>query len=276
MEQPELAGSRNTSERLGDVEALVEVAAGKHGIVAFTGAGISTESGIPDYRGPNGVWATQTPPTLGDFRTNPETRRLYWLNRFELYPALEATLPNDGHRALARLQQAGLLSDVITQNIDGLHQAAGTDPEHVLELHGTARQVSCLNCGRGWDGSLIHRRQVEGDMVPVCEVCGGPLRASTVLFGEPLPAGAIETGIAIAKSADLMIAVGSSLIVQPAAKLPLVAKRNGAVLAIVNLSETPLDRLADVIVRAPSGETLKRLAGALLSTRPIEADSQGA
>lgn len=243
-----------------DLDRLFDIAANKRNIVAFTGAGISTESGIPDYRGPNGVWATQNPPTLGDFRSNPETRRAYWETRFDRYPVLASTLPNEGHFALTRLRQAGLLSYVITQNIDGLHQDAGIEPDRVLELHGTAREVKCLTCGRRWDAKIIHQRQVDGEMIPDCDVCGGPLRASTVLFGQPLPQGSIESALDIARRCDLMLAVGSSLIVQPAAKIPLVAKRAGAALVIINLSETPLDDVADLVVRGPSGEVLKWLA----------------
>jgi NAD-dependent deacetylase len=149
---------------------------------------------------------------------------------------------------------------VITQNIDGLHQDAGIEPDRVIELHGTARQVKCLDCGRRWEAGVIQQRQIEGELVPECQVCGGPLRAATVLFGEALPEGAIERSLEIAKHCDLMLAVGSSLIVQPAAKIPLVAKRSGAALAIVNLSETPLDPIADVVVRGPSGIVLKTLA----------------
>ncbi|CAN5632882.1 NAD-dependent protein deacetylase [soil metagenome] len=247
-----------------DLDRLFEITASKRDIVAFTGAGISTESGIPDYRGPNGVWATQKPPTLGDFRSNPETRREYWENRFERYPVLASTRPNEGHIALTRLRKAGLLSYVITQNIDGLHQDAGIEPDRVLELHGTAREVKCLDCDRRWDAESIHQRQADGDMAPGCEVCGGPLRAATVLFGEPLPNGAIESGMEISRQCDLMLAVGSSLIVQPAAKIPLVAKRAGAALAILNLSETPLDAVADLVVRGPAGIILKTLAHRLV------------
>jgi NAD-dependent deacetylase len=250
--------------RIAGIKQLFEISRGKRVIVAFTGAGISTESGIPDYRGPNGGWATQTPPTLGDFRTNLQTRRDYWEQRFERYPELASRHPNAGHFALTRLHEAGLLSHVITQNIDGLHQDAGIEPDRVLELHGTAREVECLNCGRRWSAEVIQQRQIDGEMVPECQVCGGPLRAATVLFGQPLPEGAIESALALARSCDLMLSVGSSLVVQPAAKIPLVAKRSGATLAIINLSETPLDQVADVIARGPSGKILQALADHLI------------
>jgi NAD-dependent deacetylase len=251
------------------VEDLISLTREKKRIVSFTGAGISTESGIPDYRGPNGVWAAGNPPQLGDFLTNPETRRAYWESRYARFPELVARRPNRGHDAIARMVRHGLVLTVITQNIDGLHQDAGTPPDRVIELHGAAREVKCLRCGRRWDGAAIYQRQLEGEMVPDCAVCGGPLRAATVLFGEPLPEGALATGMAAARACDLMLVVGSSLVVQPAAKLPLIARRAGAALAIVNLSETPLDRQADIVVREPAGTTLQQLADALL---PAEAD----
>jgi NAD-dependent deacetylase len=253
-------GNTGSDAEVAGLDLLLDIARRKQAIVAFTGAGISTESGIPDYRGPNGVWATRSPPALGDFRTNPETRRAYWEGRFERYPALAASLPNEGHHALSRLRRAGLLTHVITQNIDGLHQDSGIESDRVIELHGTARQVNCLDCGRRWEADVIQQRQVDGEMVPECRVCGGPLRAATVLFGEALPEGAIERSLEIARSCDLMLAIGSSLIVQPAAKIPLVASRSGAALAIVNLSETPLDPIAGVVVRGPSGIVLTALA----------------
>ncbi|CAN5551970.1 NAD-dependent protein deacetylase [soil metagenome] len=246
------------------LQALIELAADKRAIVAFTGAGISTESGIPDYRGPNGVWATQNPPTIGDFLTNPDSRRLYWESRLERFPKLIATQPNQGHLALTRLYEAGLLTHVITQNIDGLHQRAGLPSDHVIELHGSALEVQCLNCGSKWDGVTIHTRQLGGEVVPHCESCGGFLRASTVLFGESLPVGVMAKSREIARSADLLIVIGSSLVVQPAARIPLIARQSGAMLGIVNLEETPLDRFADVVVRGRAGTSLNELARARL------------
>jgi NAD-dependent deacetylase len=254
---------RGTSER-DSVETLVAMAQGNTRIVAFTGAGISTESGIPDYRGPNGVWATQKPPTIGDFRTNLETRRDYWLSRLERYPRLARTEPNAGHSALVRLHESGVLEAIVTQNIDGLHQRAGMPDDRVIELHGNALRVKCLECERQWDATAIHDRQVAGELVPDCEICGGPLRAATVLFGEALPEGALDRALALATACDLILVVGSSLVVQPAAKVPLVAKRKGAALAIVTLEPTPLDNLADVVVNEPAGATLSSLAAALV------------
>ena len=245
------------------VAALIELARPARAISAFTGAGISTESGIPDYRGPGGVWERNAPPTLSDFRENPDTRRQYWEERRERYPALRDTEPNAGHLALARLQSAGRLSHVITQNIDGLHQKAGSDPERTIELHGTAHRVRCLDCDASWPADQIQAR-LELEPLPSCEVCGGMLRAATVLFGQAMPEDALRRAFAVARSSDLMLVVGSSLVVQPAARVPEIAVASGARLAIVNNEPTPLDSLADVVVRSSAGAVLSALVDALL------------
>jgi NAD-dependent deacetylase len=245
------------------VAALIAMARTARVISAFTGAGISTESGIPDYRGPGGVWERNAPPTLSDFRQNPDTRRQYWAERSERYPVLRDTQPNAGHLALARLQSAGRLSFVITQNIDGLHQKAGSDPERTIELHGTAHRVRCLDCGASWPADQIQTR-LEVERLPTCEICGGMIRAATVLFGQALPEDALRRAFAVTRSSDLMLVVGSSLVVQPAASLPQIAVANGARLAIINNEPTPLDSLADVVVRSSAGAVLSALADALL------------
>jgi NAD-dependent deacetylase len=245
------------------VDALIALAKPARRIVAFTGAGISTESGIPDYRGPGGVWERNAPPTLDDFRANPATRHHYWAERRERYQALRDTRPNAGHLALVRLQQHGRLLQVITQNIDGLHQKAGTDPARTIELHGTAHRVRCLDCGAAWPAEEIQAR-LEAETVPVCVNCGGMLRAATVLFGEGLPEIPLRDALAAARDCDLMLVIGSSLVVQPAARIPEIATAYGARLAIVNNEPTPLDALADVVVRASAGAALSRLADALL------------
>jgi NAD-dependent deacetylase len=245
------------------VAALVEMARRARVISAFTGAGISTESGIPDYRGPGGVWERNAPPTLSDFRENPDTRQRYWLERRERYPALRDSEPNAGHLALAQLQSSGRLSYIITQNIDGLHQKAGSDPERIIELHGTAHWVRCLDCGASWPADQIQTR-LENEPLPDCEVCGGMIRAATVLFGQAMPEDALRRAFAVARSSDLMLVVGSSLVVQPAARLPQIAVANGAQLAIVNNEPTPLDSLANVVVRSSAGAVLSTLVDALL------------
>jgi NAD-dependent deacetylase len=247
------------------VEKLIALARGRHRIVAFTGAGISTDSGIPDYRGPGGVWEQRRPPTVGDFLENAETRRAYWRRRRHDYPLLAARQPNAGHLALAALERAGSLLAVITQNIDGLHQKAGNAPERVLELHGTSHLIRCTNCGRTWSGMEIARRLEAGEVEPACVVCGGILRSATVLFGEPLPKEALDRSVAAARNCDLMLVVGSSLVVNPAARLPLVAKQSGAALAIVNRTPTALDDTADVHVLGEAASTLRALSDALLA-----------
>ena len=255
---PDIIGRRDPM-----IGALIELARPATAITAFTGAGISTESGIPDYRGPGGVWERNAPPTLSDFRENPETRRRYWEERRERYPMLRDTQPNAGHHALARLQRAGRLMYVITQNIDGLHQKAGSDPARTIELHGTAHRVRCLDCGASWPAEAIQAR-LAIEALPACEVCGGMLRAATVLFGEALPQTALRRAFVAAQSSDLMLVVGSSLVVQPAARVPEIAVSAGARLVIINNEPTPLDDLADVLVRESAGAVLRALADALL------------
>ena len=246
-----------------EVAALIDIVRSAEHLVALTGAGISTESGIPDYRGPGGVWERNAPPTLSGFRESAEMRRRYWEERRERYQALRETEPNAGHISLARLQASGRLSELITQNIDGLHQKAGSDPERTVELHGSAHRVRCLDCATTWDAQRIQTR-LEWEPLPACEVCGGMLRAATVLFGEAMPELPLRRAFAAAKRCDTMLVVGSSLVVQPAARLPEVAVASGARLAIVNNEPTPLDGLATVIVRAGAGAVLQAVADAVL------------
>ena len=249
----------------GHATTLIDLAEPARRIVALTGAGISTESGIPDYRGPGGVWETGRPPTLGDFRENAATRRAYWDGRRDRYPTMATAVPNAGHAALVALERAGRLLAIVTQNIDGLHQKAGSDPARVIELHGTTHTIRCLDCGRTQPAAAVQRRLIAGERDPACSVCGGPLRAATILFGEPLPAAALRGALEVTLSSDLLFVVGSSLVVNPAARLPLLAKRAGARLAILNRTPTPLDAEADVVVRAEAGSTLAALAAALLA-----------
>lgn len=256
-------------ERLGVVDPagafarLVDAVRGKDRIVALTGAGISTESGIPDYRGPQGVWTTGKLPRLDDFATNPETRRTYWLNWRERYPAFLLVQPNEGHRALVRLERAGLLRAVITQNIDGLHIAAGQDPDRVLELHGTRRLVRCLANGHVWAADEIYERIRDTVDEPHCDLCGSPLRSSTVLFGEPLPPDTLRRATVAARASDLLLVIGSSLVVNPAARLPRLASQAGATTVILNREPTQRDATFDVVVHAEAGPTMSRLLEAL-------------
>lgn len=259
----DVRGPQSVNASGNSFDRLVEIARHRRAIVALTGAGISTESGIPDYRGPQGVWTTGKLPRLDDFATNPETRRAYWESWRERYPASRETRPNEGHRALVALERAGLLLAVVTQNIDGLHIEARQDPARVMELHGTRRQLRCLANGHEWDADLIYEVIRDTDTEPVCEICGSPLRSSTVLFGEPLPVATLRRATEVARACDLLLVVGSSLVVNPAARLPRLASQSGAATAILNREPTLLDDTFDVVVHAEAGPTLSRLIDAL-------------
>lgn len=223
--------------------------------VAFTGAGISTESGIPDFRSPGGVWSRHKPVYYNEFVRSRGARVRYWKMRVEAYRDFAAAKPNAGHLALAELERLGRLEAIITQNIDGLHQMAGS--RRVIELHGTARAVSCIACGREWTPDAVHARIDGGEEAPDCVHCGAPLKSKTVSFGQAMPAEAMAEAEQLALAADLFLAIGSSLVVEPAASIPRIAKMHGAALVIINATETPLDAMADLIVRTPIGQTLR-------------------
>ncbi len=251
-----------TEQDVTQLDRLAELLFERRSGVAFTGAGISTESGIPDYRGPDGIWKKIKPTMFRDFVTDPEIRLNHWKRRVERYPELAAKQPNDGHRALARMQQLGFLQEIITQNIDGLHQKAGSDPENVIELHGSAHRVRCLQCGRLFDAEPFDR-EFNGEE-PICPVCGGIVKESTISFGQSLVADDLRRSLLVARGADVMIVVGSSLTVNPAAKVPREAVKAGAELVIINNQPTPLDDLAKVVVRSQSGPSLSYLADRLI------------
>ncbi len=225
--------------------------------IAFTGAGVSTESGIADFRSPGGIWSRYQPVYYRDFLSSEEARRQYWKMKRDGYSELKMAKPNEGHRALARLEAAGILTAVITQNIDGLHQDAGS--RRVLELHGTGRYCVCLDCDARYSPDEIQERLEAGVEVPHCDQCGGLLKSATISFGQPLPADVLTEAFHLSMSTDLVLALGSSLVVEPAASIPLQAKNNGARLVIINRTETPLDGLADVVVHQQIGETLGRV-----------------
>jgi NAD-dependent deacetylase len=216
-------------------------------MVAFTGAGISAESGIPTYRGAGGVWSRYDPAKYASIDYFFEDPAYYWRFFKEArYPVLKSAAPNAGHVALARLEADGPLQALITQNIDGLHQAAGS--RNVLELHGNTRRIRCLSCG-GVFGIDAVREQVEHELPPGCKSCGGMLKPDVVLFGESLPEDVLRQAAEEAGNCDLFLSVGSSLVVQPAASMPAIAKQAGATLVIINKDETPLDAMADLVIR---------------------------
>jgi NAD-dependent deacetylase len=232
--------------------------------VVFTGAGVSTESGIPDFRSPGGLWTRYDPRQLRFQRyvTDPAARRLAWRLRRELHHL--DPRPNPAHLACVRLAEAGRLAGVITQNIDGLHTDAGLDPELVCEVHGTGRQFVCLACGdRGPMAEAVARVEA-GEEDPACLRCGGIIKAATVSFGQNIPAAVWARAEALVDGCDALVAVGSSLVVQPAAGLPRRARRLGAALVIVNREPTPLDGEADAVLHGEAGRLLPALVEAVL------------
>ena len=224
-------------------------------IVVFVGAGLSTESGIPDFRSPGGVWDKYDPEDFyfQNFISNRSKREKYWEMATEMYDAMKDAKPNAGHSAVAELEKLGKLDCLITQNIDGLHFKAGNSQDKVLELHGTAMHVACLDCHRRYDRAPIQERIAAGDKAPECDSCGGLLKPATISFGQAMPER--ETAEAFRRSADcdLFIVIGSSLVVYPAAQMPVVAKQSGAKLVIVNRDETACDKRADVIINGQAG-----------------------
>lgn len=234
-------------------------------VSVLSGAGISTESGIPDFRGPQGVWtrnpAAQALFTLDNYLADPAVREQAWRNRLA-HPAWEAH-PNAGHRALVALERSGRLRAIITQNIDGLHQRAGNDPARVIEIHGTLFDVECLSCGRRTTMRDNLDRVEAGEPDPACLVCGGIQKAATISFGQALKVDVLRAAQRAAQQCDVLLAVGTTLQVQPAAGLAQVAVTAGARLVIVNRDPTPYDDLASALLREPIGETLPRLVAPL-------------
>ena len=243
------------------LDRAAELVAGTGRVVVFTGAGVSTESGIPDFRSPTGLWARYDPDDFSypNFMRSEDARRRYWAVGRELYAAIRGAQPNPAHRALVPLERMGLLDCVITQNVDDLHQRAGTDAARVIELHGNATRVRCLACGRQWPRDEIQERLVAGEAVPACTACGGILKPLTVLFGEPMPAAAVERAEERSRAAGCFLVVGSSLAVYPAAYMPSYAKEAGASLVVVNLTATRLDHVADVVLAGSAGAILTGL-----------------
>lgn len=230
-------------------------------VVVLTGAGISTESGIPDFRSPGGLWSRYDPSklTFDRFRAHLETRKLYWQIACQSYPLMRDALPNAAHEAFVAIERAGRLLALVTQNVDGLHQKAGSSPEKTIEIHGTAMGVVCIDCGQKADREAIHRQVLAGDEAPVCQACGGPLKPATISFGQAMPERETAAAFRAAAECDLMIVAGSSLVVYPAAGLPEEAVRAGARLVIVNREPTGHDALASVVVHGSAGESMRRI-----------------
>lgn len=243
------------------VDQLAQWLRASRRIVAFTGAGISTESGIADFRSPGGLWSRHAPVMFDDFLNDPAERRRFWEIRREMMPSFFAATPNAGHLALAELERRGKLLGVITQNIDELHHRAGS--RRVVEIHGTAMTVHCLECDKRWSARDIQSRLEAGEWDLRCDACGGLLKSRTVSFGQQMPADVMREAIQLASSGDLFIAMGSSLVVQPAAGLPVTAMQRGARVVILNRESTPLDFAAALVIRAGIGETMSAVMARL-------------
>jgi NAD-dependent deacetylase len=247
-------------EQLQDAAELLKQA---RNIVALTGAGISTESGIPDFRSPGSIWRTEPPVSYHDFISQPEARQKYWQTRRNLSSQVAAARPNAAHRALADLERRHMLLGVITQNFDGLHQDAGHQPERVIELHGTSRVAACTLCGARSSIAALQQRIDAGEVDPQCPSCGGYLKTATILFGQRVPEAELARAKELTALCDLFLVVGSSLKVMPAAMLPRLALKRDVPLIIVNLQPTSLDDLADVVIHEKAGQILPSLVAML-------------
>jgi len=239
--------------------------------IIFSGAGISTESGIPDYRSQGGIWDKFRPVYFDEFMASREAREEYWRQKVVFYNDLINAQPNTAHRAICELWELGLLEAVITQNIDGLHQEAGLPGEIVIELHGNNRRVRCMGCDRISSIEAAHARVKAGDLAPECE-CGSYLKPDTISFGQAMLADEVEKAVALSRNSDTFMVIGSTLLVQPASHMPGFAKKNHAFLSIVNLSDTPCDALCDVLIRDKAGKTLQKI---LAEIKKIKGFRQG-
>ena len=244
-----------------EIEQLKSLIGGAKQIVAFTGAGISTESGIPDFRSPGGIWTKYQPIMFDDFMSSEEMRREAWRRKFATDETMLKAEPNAGHRALAKLVEQGRMSAIITQNIDGLHQASGVPASKIIELHGNTTYASCLDCGHRHELDPIRKAFLGKGELPLCEKCDGIVKTATISFGQAMP----EIQMARAQDetigCDLFLVLGSSLVVYPAAGFPRIAKRKGAKLAILNRDATDQDDDADLVIHAEIGPTLSRAIG---------------
>ena len=243
-----------------DADPIANVAdwlASSRSAVVLTGAGISTESGIPDFRSPGGVWSKYRTVYFDEFLSSAEGRLEYWRQKCEMHAEFAAAQPNTGHQVLARWEAAGRIRGVITQNIDGLHQLAGS--RQVLELHGTARQAACLDCAARYGINPLVAQFIATNAVPACPECGGRIKHATISFGQMLPPDVLMEATRWSREADFMLVIGSSLVVTPAADLPRIAKEHGAKFVIINRDPTPLDPIADAALRGPIDEMLDQI-----------------
>lgn len=244
-----------------DLERLRDMVGSARRIVAFTGAGISTESGIPDFRSPGGIWTKYQPIYFDDFMSSEEMRREAWRRKFATDETMTKAEPNAGHRALAKLVEQGRMSAIITQNIDGLHQRSGVPEQRIIELHGNTTYASCLDCGQRYELAPIKKAFVASGKLPICEKCDGIVKTATISFGQAMPEIQMARAQDETVNCDLFIVLGSSLVVYPAAGFPRIAKRRGAKLVIVNRDPTDQDDDADLVIHQEIGPTMSRVVG---------------
>jgi NAD-dependent deacetylase len=249
------ADLRSGVEQLGDMIAAAST------IVPFTGAGISTECGIPDFRSPGGLWTRNRPIPFDEFIASAEARDEAWRRRFAMEPTFAAARPGRGHRALAALYKAGKIPAIITQNIDNLHQLSGFAADDVVELHGNTTYARCIGCGQAYDLGWVKQRFEANAAAPDCSACDEPIKTATISFGQAMPEDAMRRAGELARQCDLFIAIGSSLVVWPAAGFPMLAKNGGAKLVIINNEPTEQDDVADLVIRHDIGETLGPFVG---------------
>ena len=242
---------------------LAQMIARAHSVVVFTGAGISTESGVPDFRSPGGVWSRMSPIYFQDFVGSEEKRREAWTRAFSGVAGWVGKSPNAGHRAITELAGLGKVSAVITQNVDNLHQASGLPPEKVIELHGNAGYAACLECGLRHELDDLKTEFLKTDALPACRECGGIVKTATISFGQSLPEAALARAEAETLACDLFLVLGSSLVVYPASAFPIIAKKNGAALAIVNREPTDQDAIADLVLHDEIGPAMSEVASLL-------------
>ncbi|HXS41507.1 MAG TPA: Sir2 family NAD-dependent protein deacetylase [Stellaceae bacterium] len=245
---------------MGDRATLSDLVAGARRAVVFTGAGMSTESGIPDFRSPGGIWSRMKPIYFNEFVESEEKRRESWTRTFSGAMRWTGAKPNAGHYAVARLVTRGKIGAVITQNVDNLHQESGVPAMQVIELHGNARYATCLDCGLRHELEVLKQSFLGRGEIPRCRDCKGLVKTATISFGQAMPQAAMARATEEALDCDLFIVLGSSLVVYPAAGFPLLAKENGAKLAIVNREETDQDRFADLVIHDEIGPVMTALA----------------
>ncbi|MCB1740389.1 MAG: Sir2 family NAD-dependent protein deacetylase [Gammaproteobacteria bacterium] len=243
------------------VDELKRMLSDAERVVIFTGAGISTESGIPDFRSPGGVWSKTTPIYFDEFMRSEQARREAWRRKFETDRDMLSAEPNRGHRAVAKLIESGKAIAVITQNIDGLHERSGIPPEQIIELHGNATYATCLSCHKRFELEPIKAAFLLDESLPHCDDCNGIVKTATISFGQSMPVEAMHRAEFVTNECDLFISIGSSLVVYPAAGFPIMAKERGAGYVIVNRDPTEQDSIADLVINAEIGEAFGDAVG---------------